>query len=121
MSSTTADKTIEVLRGYFATLGLPEELVSDNSPQFVSRELDFFNNNRVKHIQSLAYHPASDGAAERLVQNLKRALDKGQRENMSLPHCSHNCLFCYRSTQSRVVYKMGIQNQVVSLTTHFFC
>ena len=36
MSSTTTSKTIEVLRDLFARLGIPEQIVSDNGPQFVS-------------------------------------------------------------------------------------
>ena len=36
MASTTADSTIEVLRALFAQFGLPEQIVSDNGPQFVS-------------------------------------------------------------------------------------
>lgn len=85
MSSTNADKTIEVLGGYFATWGLPDELVSDNAPQFVSREFqDFLKNNRSKPVRSPADHPALNEAAEGLVQNLKRVLDKGQHENMSI-------------------------------------
>lgn len=95
MSSTSSEKTIEVLRGYFATWGLPDKTVSDNAPQFVSREFqDFLSNNGVKHIGSPAYHPSSNGAAEHLVQNLKRALDKCQSKNMSLSHCFHNFHFC---------------------------
>lgn len=36
MSSTTATKTIDVLRHVFATHGLPDCVVSDNGPQFVN-------------------------------------------------------------------------------------
>lgn len=32
------------------------------------------------------------------MQNLKRALEKGKNDQLSLQHCIHNCLFCYRST-----------------------
>ena len=34
MSSTTAAKTIQVMRHLFSQYGLPQQLVSDNGPQF---------------------------------------------------------------------------------------
>ena len=37
MTSTTADNTIATLRCVFSAFGLPEQLVTDNGPQFVSR------------------------------------------------------------------------------------
>ena len=38
MTSITTEKTITELRLIFAQHGLPEEVVSDNGPQFVSNE-----------------------------------------------------------------------------------
>ena len=38
MGSTTTSKMIEVLRKIFAHNGLPEQVVIDNGPQFVSKE-----------------------------------------------------------------------------------
>ena len=35
MPTTTASKTISVLREMFARYGLPQQLVSDNGPQFI--------------------------------------------------------------------------------------
>ena len=68
MTSTTAAKTIEVLRRMFASHGLPEQIVSDNGPQFVSEEFAaFMRANNIKHIRSAPYHPASNGLAERFV------------------------------------------------------
>ena len=40
MSTTTTEKTLEVLRNLFASYGLPEQLVSDNSPQFTSSDFE---------------------------------------------------------------------------------
>ena len=42
MTSTTASKTITELRKLFSAYGLPEQLVSDNGPQFVSEEFGTF-------------------------------------------------------------------------------
>ena len=41
-SSTTTHKTIEMLSHLFAAYGLPEEIVSDNGPQFMSDEMLHF-------------------------------------------------------------------------------
>ncbi|XP_029141632.1 uncharacterized protein K02A2.6-like, partial [Protobothrops mucrosquamatus] len=42
VSSTTTARTIQVLRGIFASHGLPDVLVSDNGPQFTSFEFQAF-------------------------------------------------------------------------------
>ena len=99
VSSTTASMTITKLRETFARFGLPEQVVSDNGPQFVSEELDvFLRKNGVKHIRCSPYHPASNGAAERLVQTVKRALEAGREQGMPLLQSLSNFLFSYRTT-----------------------
>jgi len=40
MASTTAGKTVEVLRDLFGWYGLPHTLVSDNGPQFTARAFE---------------------------------------------------------------------------------
>ena len=75
MSSTTSQLTIRVLRRLFATYGLPQQLLSDNGPQFTSEEFaDFLVRNGVKHIRSSPYHPSTNGLAECFVRTLKRSL-----------------------------------------------
>ena len=64
MSSTTTSKTIEVLRDLFARFGIPEQIVSDNGPQFVSEEFQaFIKSNGIRHITSAPYHPATNAWA----------------------------------------------------------
>ncbi|XP_048828016.1 uncharacterized protein K02A2.6-like [Brienomyrus brachyistius] len=100
MHTTTSAKTIDVLRTLFAAYGSPKEVITDNGPQFVSQEFEtFLTRNGVKHIKSPAYHPASNGLAERLVQNLKKSLAKNRAlGGMTLEHCVANFLFGYRNT-----------------------
>ena len=99
MSSTTANKTITKLRETFARYGLPEQLISDNGPQFVSEELEtFLRVNGVKHIRSSPYHPASNGAAERLVQTVKQALEAGRVDGVPLEQTLATFLLRYRAT-----------------------
>ena len=42
MTSTTTSKTIGILRQLFAAYGLPQQLVTDNGPQFTSEEFAVF-------------------------------------------------------------------------------
>ena len=42
MTTTTAERTIEKLWRLFAWVGLPEQLVPDNSPHFTALEFETF-------------------------------------------------------------------------------
>ena len=109
MRSTTAQCTIDQMRLWFSAHGLPEEVVSDNGPQFISQEFtDFLKQNGVKQTLVPPYHPSSSRAAERTVQILKRALRKyaeivrrGHKKH-SLKHQLADCLFQYRNTPHSV-------------------
>ena len=75
--SSTSLVTIEKMRSSFATLGLPEQLVTDNGPSFTSGEFrQFMRNNGVHHITTSPYHPSSNGLAERAVQTFKSGMKK---------------------------------------------
>ena len=68
MSSTTASRTVDELHKLFSSYGLPEQILSDNGPQFVSEEFAAFTKiNGIKHTKSAPYHPSTNGAIERLV------------------------------------------------------
>ena len=99
MTSTSSEKTIEVLRSLFSRYGLPEQIVTDNGPQFTSAEFsDFTKGNGIKHIRSAPYHPASNGQVERFVQTLKCSLKASQQDNKSLQHLLSEFLFEYCAT-----------------------
>ena len=77
VSAATSQATIEKMRKTFATLGLPEMLVTDNGSVFTSSEFaEFVKRNGICHVKSSPYHPTSNGLAERAVQTLKDGLKK---------------------------------------------
>ena len=99
MSSLTTAKTIAILRELFSRYGLPMQLVSDNGPQFTSAEFqEFMKLNGVKHIRTAPYHPASNGAAERLVQSFKQSLKASASSGLSMQRQLDNFLITYRNT-----------------------
>ena len=100
MTSTTTERIIDELRLIFAEHGLPEQLVSDNGPQFTSEQFArFTRQNGIKHILVPPYHPASNGAAERSVRVVKEALEKQVLQgtgSMTMKHRLANFLIKYR-------------------------
>eukprot|EP00731_Ephydatia_muelleri_P006059 Em0003g307a len=99
MTSTTSELTIQALRGLFAVHGLPDQLVSDNGPQFVSKEFQrFMKENGVQHTRCAPYHPSSNGLAERFVQTLKNALRRTKDIGRTFQHRLAGFLLAYRTT-----------------------
>lgn len=75
MSSTTSSRTIKAICKMFARFGLPKLIVTDNGSNFASFEFNqFLRRNNIQHKFSAPGHPASNGQAERFVQEVKRAL-----------------------------------------------
>ena len=73
----TTSATLQALQIFFSSFRLPEEIVSDNGPQFTATAFaDYCNNKGIKHSHTPPYHPASNGAAERSVQVIKQAMRK---------------------------------------------
>lgn len=105
MYSTTATETIDILCTLFASYGLPREIVSDNGPPFSSKEFEaFMMRNGIKHTRVAPYHPSTNGAAERSVQIVKRALTKQMLDDnptsreLTLQVRLSNFLFNYRNS-----------------------
>lgn len=87
------------LRHLFASYGIPEQLVSDNGPQFTSGKFKLFlSSNGVKHILCSPYHPSSNGAAERFVRTFKQALKTARIERKTTQEHLANFMLTYRST-----------------------
>ncbi|XP_015676360.1 uncharacterized protein K02A2.6-like [Protobothrops mucrosquamatus] len=77
VSTTMTARTIQVLRGIFATHGLPDVIVSDNGAQFTSSEVQsFLRANMIRHATSAPFHLASNGQVERMVHTTKESLKR---------------------------------------------
>ena len=98
MERTTTTQTIDQLRNLFARWGIPQRVVSDNGPQFVSEEFTrFIKANNIKHTKSRPYHPATNGLAERFIQTFKQALRTARKGKRSLEHRMADFLIGYRN------------------------
>ena len=96
-SLATSAVTIGHLRKTFSNFGLPEIIVSDNAPNFVSQEMEsFFQKNGIKHICPAPYNPASNGLAERAVRTFKEGLGKFKEGDYQTRVCRF--LYNYRKT-----------------------
>ena len=69
-SSTSTRATLDLLEEDFAHFGFPYTLVTSEEVQYWCKERG------ITHLTGAPYHPATNGAAERLVQNFKQALRK---------------------------------------------
>ena len=95
--STSSNITIQKLRMIFATHGLPDTLVSDNTAGFIGVEFkQFLQRNGIRHITSAPYQPATNGLAERAVKTLKEGLRKCTEGDMETRLARF--LFHYRNT-----------------------
>ena len=77
LRSTSSVYVIKKLKGHFARHGIPEQLVTDNGPQFVSRHfLKFSKECDSEHRTSSPHHSQPNGKAESAVKQAKKILLK---------------------------------------------
>ena len=82
MSST---ETIEVIKSQICRHVIPEELRTDNGPQYSSKEFEeFCNQYGIQHMTSSPAYPQSNGEAERAVQTVKRLWSKREDKHIAL-------------------------------------
>ena len=95
-SSISTKSTMELLEETFEHFGYPHSLVTDNATNFMAKYFqDWCKERGIAHLTGAPYHPATNGAAERLVQNFKQALRKS---TLSSKMALHEFLMQYRRT-----------------------
>lgn len=107
MNKIDSENTVSKLRDYCARYGLPRKIISDNGRQLVSDTFEnFCKMNKIKHVTSAPYHPATNGAAENAVKSLKRGLNKAMNDPKNVKETMETIvaryLFAYRNTPHSV-------------------
>lgn len=86
LPSTESIPVIQKLKNHFARYGIPDAIVSDNGPQFTSREFrKFCNDWDITHYTSSPYNSKANGKAESAVKTVKRIMRKC-KESRSDPY-----------------------------------
>ena len=97
MGDATAQSTVHRLRRMFAMHGLPKVMVTDNGPAFVGDAFEkFCLRNRIRHVPTAPYHPASNGQVERVVRTFKETMKKLRAGDIETK--VNRLLFKYRMT-----------------------
>ena len=85
LSSPNSKCVIEATKEAFAHHGIPEEVISDNGPQYSSREYKCFAKEwEFKHTTSSPHYPKSNGLAEATVKIVKGLIKKSNRSNKDI-------------------------------------
>lgn len=91
LSSLGTKTTIEAMKSMLTTHGVPDQIISDNGPQFASKEfMEFAQEYGFTHITSSPRYPKANGEAERAVGTVKSLWKKSEDYHLSL--------LIYRST-----------------------
>ena len=86
LQNRQTSSVISCLRSVFSRFGIPEVVVTDNAPEFLSGDLsNWLENIGSRKIESPIYHPRANGIAERSVQTIKHALLGWRRANTHVP------------------------------------
>jgi hypothetical protein len=92
MTELSSKYVVSAMKSQFAKYGIPDELITDNGPQYTCQEFrEFAKEYGFIHTTSSPLYLQSNGQAEKAVQTVKRLLKKS-----SDPYKS---LMCYRNTQ----------------------
>lgn len=93
-----ANKIAKELIGFFARVGIPEEILTDQGTNFTSQLMqEVYRFLKIKPIRTTPYHPQTDGLVERFNHTLKSMLRKvANREGKNWDELLPYLLFAYR-------------------------
>ena len=97
LDNLSSKNTIDYLKGLFSRYGIPDEIITDNGPQFSSAEFQqFAQKSGFIHATSSPHFQQANGQAERAVQTVKRLIKKSDEP--------HKALLDYRNTPLDIGY-----------------
>ena len=82
LHATTSENVTEEIRKAVSLFGRPDEIVSDNGPQYIGKPFqDFVHKWGIQHTTSSPRFPQSNGFIERQVQTIKKIIRSVRRRN----------------------------------------
>ncbi|MCP3662555.1 MAG: transposase family protein, partial [Gammaproteobacteria bacterium] len=97
--SITSSKIIDWLDDIFSRLGNPDNLVTDNGPQFVSMEFtDFLCAKNIQHDRTAVYNPAENGLVEVVNRMWKYGAQAIFAEGIRFKNGMRNLIASFQST-----------------------
>ena len=127
LRSTTSEVVIERLAAHFARHGLPDNLRSDNGPQFVSASfVAFLEEHGVQHRRTTPYWPRANGEVERQNRSILKALRIANSQGLPLHRELTRYLSVYRTTPhpatgrtpASLVFNRPIRSKYPSMEMH---
>ncbi|XP_077538135.1 uncharacterized protein LOC144150167 [Haemaphysalis longicornis] len=102
-NSISTEDVIKLLDSSFSREGLPEFLVTDNGPQFVSKQMqEYLKEKGIRHVFSSNYYPQANGQIERFNRVLKEHLQVARLEGKDASKSITQFLGSYRVTPHSV-------------------
>ena len=81
LPDTSSSTVIKHTKSIFARHRIPKTVISDNGPQFSSKEYkEFARKWEFQHTTSSPYHPEENGKAEQTIQTIKSLMKKAARD-----------------------------------------
>lgn len=120
LSTTTSKSIIIALKSIFARHGIRSIFMSDNGPQFISKEMqEFAITYSFQHITSSPWYQQSNGLAERMVKTVKELLSNSPDPDMALLNCHATALPWCNLSPAELLMGRKLRTDVPQLPSDF--
>ena len=98
-ASTSAKNLIKVFHVIFGEYGDPRQIISDNGPTFMSKEIkDYFSKHVVVHHQITPYWPQANREIEYFMKSMMKVIQSACIEQKDWENALQEFLFSYHVT-----------------------